>query len=242
MIKRFFDFNCALLGLIVLFPILFLFSLLIFLRDFKNPFYIAPRVGKNEELFDMIKLRSMVVGADKTGVDSTSSNDFRITTIGSLVRKFKLDELTQLINVLKGDMSLVGPRPNVLNETRLYSKEEKKLLSMKPGITDFSSIVFSDEAEILKGSEDPDIDYNQLIRPGKSYLGLFYIDNSSFFIDLYLCLITVITLLSRTYALHLVNLLLIKLNADEALINIALREKPLKPMAPPGLDDIIISR
>ena len=184
----------------------------------------------------------MIVGADKSGVDSSSSNDSRITAIGSIVRRFKLDELAQLINVLKGDISLVGPRPNVLNETKLYSDKEKKLLSIKPGITDFASIVFSDEGEILRDSKDPDLDYNQLIRPGKNYLGLFYVDNSTFLTDVKLCFMTVIAIFSRSIALRLINRLLIKLEADENLIKIALRHKPLKPMAPPGLDDIIISR
>ncbi len=184
----------------------------------------------------------MVIDADKSGVDSSSLNDTRITTIGSLVRRFKLDELAQLINVLKGDISLVGPRPNVLNETKLYSDKEKKLLSIKPGITDFASIVFSDEGVILKDSKDPDLDYNQLIRPGKNYLGLFYIENSNFLTDVKLCFITIIAIFSRSIALQLVNKLLIKLKADEALIKIARRDEPLKPMAPPGLNDIIISR
>ncbi len=242
MVKIIFDFLCSLLGLIFLFPFLFIFSCLIFLQDFKTPFYIAPRVGKDGKLFNMIKLRSMVIDADKSGVDSSSLNDTRITTIGSLVRRFKLDELAQLINVLKGDISLVGPRPNVLNETKLYSDKEKKLLSIKPGITDFASIVFSDEGVILKDSKDPDLDYNQLIRPGKNYLGLFYIENSNFLTDVKLCFITIIAIFSRSIALQLVNKLLIKLKADEALIKIARRDEPLKPMAPPGLNDIIISR
>ena len=242
MLKRYFDFLVSFIALIILSPVLILFTLLIFLQDFRNPFYIAPRVGKGELSFNMIKLRSMVVDADKSGVDSTSSGDLRITKIGSLVRKYKLDELTQLFNVLRGDMSLVGPRPNVLNETRLYSQEEKELLSVRPGITDFASIVFSDEGEILRNSKNPDIDYNQLIRPGKNYLGLFYIKNSSFYLDIYLCFLTVIAILSSSKALYLLNRLLVKLHADKILIDIAMRTEPLKPMPPPGLDDIITSR
>ena len=121
----------------------------------------------------MIKLRSMIVNAEKSKVDSTSSNDPRITKIGKIIRKLKLDELSQLFNVFIGEMSLVGPRPNVKRETDLYTKVEKNLLSVKPGITDFASIIFSDESEILKNVDDPDISYNQLIRPWKSRLGLF---------------------------------------------------------------------
>lgn len=242
MLKRISDIILSFIGLVLSLPILLIFSFLIFCQDFKSPFYIAPRVGKENKNFNMIKLRSMVVDADKSGVDSTASNDQRITVIGRLVRKFKLDELTQLINVLKGDMSLVGPRPNVFNETNLYSQEEKKLLSVKPGITDFASIVFSDEGDILKDSEDPDLKYNQLIRPGKNHLGLFYINNSNQFVDICLCFFTVIAIFSKDKALILVNILLKKLDANEELIEIALRKKPLKPTAPPGLDDIIRSR
>ncbi|VVM17401.1 hypothetical protein BSPWISOXPB_2715 [uncultured Gammaproteobacteria bacterium] len=117
-------------------------------QDKKSPFYMAPRVGRNNIIFKMVKLRSMVSNADSSGVDSTSANDSRITPIGHKIRKYKLDEITQLWNVLIGDMSLVGPRPNVKNETDLYTSVEEKLLLVKPGITDFSSIVFSDEGDI----------------------------------------------------------------------------------------------
>jgi lipopolysaccharide/colanic/teichoic acid biosynthesis glycosyltransferase len=109
----------------------------------------------------------------------------RITPVGQFIRGYKLDELTQLWNVLKGEMSLVGPRPNVKRETDLYTKVEKDLLTVKPGITDFASIVFSDEGEILSGQSDPDVSYNQLIRPGKSRLGLFYIKVRSIKTDIF---------------------------------------------------------
>jgi lipopolysaccharide/colanic/teichoic acid biosynthesis glycosyltransferase len=114
----------------------------------------------------------MIKNADQSGVDSTGAADRRITPVGHFIRRYKLDEITQLWNVLKGDMSLVGPRPNVQRETDMYTGIERRLLSVKPGITDFSSIVFSDEGDILKDHADPDIAYNQLIRPGKSALGL----------------------------------------------------------------------
>jgi len=173
--KRLVDFIISFFALIIFSPLLLVVIFFVWINDFGNPFYIASRVGKDEKIFKMYKLRSMIVNADKSGVDSTSSNDMRITRIGKFIRKFKMDELSQLINVLLGDMSLVGPRPNVKRETDLYTKVEKKLLSVRPGITDVSSIVFSDEGDILANSKDPDIDYNQLIRPGKGYLGLFYI-------------------------------------------------------------------
>ena len=173
--KRLFDFILSLIGIIVLMPIIIIFSLLIWLQDFKSPFYVAHRVGKFGKLFKMIKFRSMIFNASSSGVDSTADDDKRITNIGKVVRKFKIDEIPQLFNVFMGQMSFVGPRPNVLNETNLYSEVENKILTVRPGITDFSSIVFSDEGDILKGSKNPDLRYNQIIRPWKSRLGLFYI-------------------------------------------------------------------
>ena len=163
--KRFIDIVISFLGLILVSPLFLIFILFIFLYDFKSPFYIAPRVGKNEKLFKMIKLRSMKVNADKSGVASTANNDNRITPIGKIIRKVKFDEISQLINVLTGSMSLVGPRPQVAQDVNLYTDKERILLTVRPGITDFASIVFSDEGNILEGSDDPDRDYNDLIRP-----------------------------------------------------------------------------
>ena len=168
--KRLLDFTLSLVGLIICSPILIPIIFAVWVQDWRSPFYIAQRVGKGEKLFKMVKLRSMILNADKSGVDSTSSTDSRITGVGRFIRRYKLDELSQIWTVLIGEMSLVGPRPNLKRETDLYTTEEKKLLLVKPGITDFSSIVFSDEGEILKDQPDPDIAYNQLIRPWKSKL------------------------------------------------------------------------
>jgi len=184
----------------------------------------------------------MVVNADKSGVDSTSANDTRITPLGALIRKYKIDEIPNFFNIFKGDMSFVGPRPNVKRETDIYTDEEKKLLSVKPGITDFASIVFSDEGEILKDSKDPDLDYNQLIRPWKSRLGIFYINKRNLFIDLKLILITAIAILSRQKALNLVKKLLIKSKADKKLISVSTRQVSLVPTPPPGSDSVVENR
>ena len=150
MLKRLFDFFTSIVLLLAFSPILLIFSFLIWKQDYHTPFYIAPRVGKNGKIFKMIKFRSMIINADQSGVDSTSSNDSRITKLGKFIRKFKIDELPNFINIFKGDMSFVGPRPNVKRETDLYTNKEKLLLSVRPGITDLASIVFSDEGDILK--------------------------------------------------------------------------------------------
>ena len=240
--KRFLDLLVSLGGLILLSPILFGFMFLIWREDYCAPLYIAKRVGLNGCEFNMVKLRSMVKNADKSGVDSTSSDDMRITKVGHIIRRFKLDELMQLWNVLLGDMSLVGPRPNVRCETDLYTNLEKKLLSVKPGITDMSSIVFSDEGDILAGKNDPDISYHQLIRPGKSKLGLFYISHRSLLLDVFLVFLTVLAIFSKSKALSLLTSKMRDLNASEQLISIASRVQELIPSAPPGSENIVTSR
>jgi lipopolysaccharide/colanic/teichoic acid biosynthesis glycosyltransferase len=158
------------------------------------------------------------------------------------VRRYKLDEFTQLWNVLIGQMSLVGPRPNVERETRLYTKEEKRLLSIRPGITDFSSIVFADEADILEGHVDPDLVYNQLIRPWKSRLSLFYIDNRNILLAIKLIYLTFLSMISRSRALYRVSEELRRRGAPTELVQIALRKTALIPHPPPGTNDIVRSR
>ena len=241
-IKRVFDFTAAFSGLLIFSPFLTVVIITIWLQDFKSPFYISDRVGKNEKVFSIVKLRSMVVDADKTGVDSTASNDARITVVGHFIRKYKLDELSQLWNVLKGDMSLVGPRPNVQRETDLYTQKEKELLQVKPGITDFASIVFADEGQILSDKENPDLAYNQLIRPGKSELGLFYIQKQSLFLDIKIIFITLISIISREQALILITFVLKKLGASTNLLLVSGRKTPLKPKPPVGADTIVTDR
>ncbi len=240
--KRLFDLIFSFLGILILLPIITFACLLIFLQDRSHPFYIANRVGKNNTNFRMIKLRSMIVNADKSKVDSTSSNDPRITRIGKFIRKFKLDELTQLYNVFIGEMSLVGPRPNVKRETDIYTRVEKKLLRVKPGITDIASIVFSDESEILKKVEDPDITYNQLIRPWKSRLGLFYITKQSLSLDIIIIFLTLLSIFSRKISLSILYIIMVKLNAPSDLSRIILRIDNLKPLPPPGSNKLVLSR
>tara|TARA_B110000483_G_C18042842_1_gene483313 strand:+ start:253 stop:960 length:708 start_codon:yes stop_codon:yes gene_type:complete len=224
MLKILIDKFISIVVLIIFSPIIFICLILVFLKDFSNPIYISTRVGKNFQNFNLLKIRSMIKSADKTGVTSTSANDIRITTVGKFIRKFKIDEILQLINVIKGDMSLVGPRPQIRSEVKLYSDYEKNLLLIKPGITDFSSIIFSDEGEILKNSLDPNNDYNLLIRPWKSKLGVFYVYNSDNHIDLQLMMLTIFSIFNRENALKKVSKLLKKLKADESLVKIAERK------------------
>jgi lipopolysaccharide/colanic/teichoic acid biosynthesis glycosyltransferase len=240
--KRLFDVAVSATALLALSPILAVFLLLVWLQDRHSPFYVAPRAGLQGRPFRMVKMRSMRIHADKTGVASTSSTDRRITRLGHLIRRLKLDELTQLWNVLAGDMSMVGPRPQIERAVRFYTEVEQQLLSVKPGITDLSSIVFSDEGEILKGHADADLAYEQLIRPWKSRLSLFYIQHQSVELDLELCWLTAVAILSKPRALRRIQALLRRLDAPGGLVEIAGRERPLVPTAPPGADRVVASK
>jgi lipopolysaccharide/colanic/teichoic acid biosynthesis glycosyltransferase len=241
--KRLLDLVAATLGLLVLSPLLIVLSILIWLQDYHSPFYIANRMGRGERPFRMVKFRSMVIRADLSGVDSTAGDDPRITSLGKFIRRFKLDEIPQLWNVLKGEMSLVGPRPNVERETVLYTTDEKRLLSVRPGITDLASIVFADEGEILQGSADPDLKYNQVIRPWKSRLGLLYVDaRPGVATDLRVILLTVRGALDRPAALAGVYRIASELGASSELLAIITRQQPLPAAAPPGASEIVQTR
>ncbi len=242
MIKRIFDLIASSFALVLLSPFLIIISFLIFVQDFHNPFYVSKRIGINGKEFSFFKFRSMKINADKSGVDSTSNNDPRITGIGRFIRKYKIDELSQLFNVFLGSMSLVGPRPNVKRDTDLYTSLEKDLFLAKPGITDFSSIVFADEGDILEGHLDPDLAYNQLIRPWKSRLGLIYIEKQSLILDVKLIFLTILSLVSREKALDRMCKVLESLDAPEDVIIASSRKNAFRPYPPPGSESIVMSR
>lgn len=184
MCKRLFDIATSLIGLAILSPILFIIAYKIKNEDGGPVFYRGERVGLHGQVFRIFKFRTMVVDAEKRGVSSTSDDDPRITRVGKWLREYKLDELPQLINVLKGNMSIVGPRPEVKKFTDLFLDEEKAILTIRPGITDWASILNPDEGALLKGSVDPDLDYLEKIRPEKIRLQLKYVRERSFWIDL----------------------------------------------------------
>jgi lipopolysaccharide/colanic/teichoic acid biosynthesis glycosyltransferase len=211
----------------------------IWLQDRKSPFYIARRAARGGGTFRMVKFRSMVVNADRLGGASTATGDRRITPVGRFVRAYKLDELVQLWNVLKGDMSLVGPRPQVLQDVNLYTETERHMLTVRPGITDPASIVFSDEGEILKSSESPDLLYQQIIRPWKSRLALAYVDNRSLGIDIALIALTAVAIVSKQTALTALHSLLSMWELDPLVIKMAARKEPLLAYPPPGATGIV---
>jgi lipopolysaccharide/colanic/teichoic acid biosynthesis glycosyltransferase len=194
MFKRLFDIIFSLTELLALAPPFVVIGLLIKREDGGPVFYRGLRVGFHGKLFRIFKFRTMVVDAEQLGASSTSSDDARITRIGRFLRKYKLDELPQLINVLVGDMSLVGPRPEVKKFTDLYTDEEKVILTVRPGITDWASIWNSNEGAILAGTKDPDKAYMELIRPTKLKLQMKYVKDRSFWVDLKIIFLTALAI------------------------------------------------
>ena len=182
--KRVLDFTAALLGLVVLSPALALIAIAIKLGSSGPVLYTALRVGRGGDLFRMYKFRTMVINADELGGSSTPDDDARITSAGRFLRRYKLDELPQLLNVLGGTMSLVGPRPQVKWAVDLYTPAQRTVLEIQPGITDDASLQFPDEGEILRGSADPDHDYLEKIHPEKMRLSLDYLARRSLVVDL----------------------------------------------------------
>ena len=184
MIKRLFDVTAASIGLLFLSPLFVVVSLWIKLDSRGPVFYKQIRVGRNNKDFKLFKFRSMRPDSDKLGLITVGGHDPRVTRSGYFIRKYKLDEFPQLINVVKGDMSLVGPRPEVRKYVSMYSPEQMKVLSVRPGITDPASIAYRNENEILEGKDNPDDYYVNVIMPDKLRINLEYVNNRSFLKDL----------------------------------------------------------
>jgi len=199
MIKRLFDFTAATIGLIVLSPLFLILSLWI-KRDSPGPvFYRGVRGARGGGSFRIFKFRSMVQNADTSGQASSGSDDTRVTPSGRFIRSFKFDEFAQLISVFLGDMSLVGPRPEVLKYTEKYSGEFREILNARPGITDWASIWNNDEGAVLAGYPDADLAYEQLIRPTKLHLQLRYVRARTFWGDVKILFATAWLLVDRDY-------------------------------------------
>ena len=189
MVKRIFDLLASTIGLIILSPLFLLISIAIKLESKGKIFYQQKRVGLNGKEFKLIKFRSMYENSDKKGL-LTIGNDNRITKVGKFLRKYKLDELPQLINVIKGEMSIVGPRPEVKKYVEQYTEEQKKVLSVKPGITEFASIEYRNENELLAKSKNPEKTYIEKIMPKKLDLNLKYVRERGMITDLKIIFLT----------------------------------------------------
>jgi len=197
MSKRILDGIVSVIGLGVLAPFFLLIGLLIKLTSKGPIFYLQQRVGKGGKLFKLFKFRTMRVDADKHTAITVGARDARITAVGYYLRKYKIDELPQLINVLLGSMSLVGPRPELKKFVDLYNVEQAKVISVKPGITDYASIEFRNENELLEGKPDPVQFYIEQIMPVKLKLNLKYIQEQSFGLDVKIIYQTVITIFKK---------------------------------------------
>ena len=190
MAKRIFDCLFSSIGLIIISPIFMLLSLLIALDSQGGIFYKQVRIGKNMRPFKLFKFRTMYANSDKKGLLTVGDNDNRITRVGYYLRKYKLDELPQLINVLIGEMSFVGPRPEVEKYVKLYNNEQQKVLSVKPGITDWASIRYVNESELLARSSEPEKTYINEIMPAKLAINLEYVKQNNLLIDIKIILHT----------------------------------------------------
>lgn len=226
--KRLFDMVFAIVAIALLWPLVAMLCLVIWAQDGHSPFHLSLRVGRGNRDFAMIKLRSMVIGAEVIGGSSAGASDSRITGFGRFLRRWKLDELPQFLNVLAGQMSIVGPRPNVRRGgVDKYTTVEMGLLAVRPGLTDLASIVFADEAEILEGENDADVAYDQLIRPWKCRLGLLYIERQSVGADVLIAMMTGVAIVARPLALSLLDPMLRRWGTNATTRELCLRKRSL---------------
>ena len=195
--KRLFDILSASIGIIFCFPIFIIISIAITLDSRGGILYKQIRVGKYGTDFFLYKFRTMRINSDKLGLLTIGSNDTRITKIGNILRKYKLDELPQLFNVLFGSMSIVGPRPEVRKYVELYDEKQKTVLNVKPGITDYASILYSSENELLGNADNPEKLYIEKIMPDKLLLNFKYINEQSFFTDVKIIAFTILKILKQ---------------------------------------------
>jgi lipopolysaccharide/colanic/teichoic acid biosynthesis glycosyltransferase len=195
MLKRFFDLFFSIIGLITLSPLFLIVSILIVLDSKGGVFYRQTRVGRGNVDFKLWKFRTMVTDSDKKGLLTVGLSDNRVTKVGRFLRKYKIDEFPQLINVLKGEMSLVGPRPDVRKYVDLYNLEQKKVLNVKPGITDYASIEYIDESDLLALSDDPEKTYIEVIMPEKLKLNFKYIQDQNLKTDLSILVKTILKII-----------------------------------------------
>lgn len=232
--RRICDVLLASLGLAAAAPLVAVAALAVWLEDRRSPWYGALRVGRGGVPFRMWKLRSMVVDADRQGGCSTAADDRRITRVGRWVRAAKIDELPQLFHVLTGEMSLVGPRPQVPGDAARYTALERELLRVAPGVTDPASLVFADEAEILRGEADPDAAYDQRIRPWKSRIGLWSAQETGLAHYFAVLVWTAVATAARGAALARVARWLEQRGAPAYVCRIARRREAPPPGLPPG--------
>ncbi len=236
---RLVDIVGAIVGLILTAPLMIIAVLLIWLEDRQNPFYVANRISAGGKPFKFIKLRSISRRRGVKPDEIITSDDPRVSRLGHFIRASKLDELPQFIHVLRGEMSLVGPRANVQEIVDSFTEEERQIISVKPGITDLASIVFLNLGKVLEGSPDPKGDYNRLVRPWKSRLALLYVKNQSLGLSLRIIWLTILAFISHKKALEGVARIAQKYKANSKLERIIRQEVDLFPYPPPGAETVV---
>lgn len=195
--KRWFDVVCAIIGLVILAPILLVIAIIIKM-DSKGPvLFVQPRVGKNNKDFLIYKFRTMRTQSENQGLLTLGNNDNRITKVGYFLRRYKIDEFPQLLNILKGDMSFVGPRPELRYYVNFYSEDDMQIFAVRPGITGLASLKYRNEVELLKAAENPEEFFIKTIIPDKLKYNKAYIKKRSFFFDLKLIFITIIKVVTK---------------------------------------------
>jgi len=182
--KRYFDLSVSIVSLVILLPVFLLVAVAIKLDDGGPVFFFQERVGRNFSTFKVVKFRTMTTDPQVAGPLVTSENDKRITKVGKILRKLKIDELPQIFNVLRGEMSIVGPRPEVPKYVKLFEKDYRKLLTVRPGMTGYASVVFRNEEQILSRYTEPETGYVTEILPKKIKLELIYVSRVSFILDI----------------------------------------------------------
>lgn len=240
-LMRLIDIAGGFVGTVISAPFILLAMVAIWLEDRHSPFYIAERVGAGGKPFRFIKLRSISMKKEVKPDEIISSRDPRVTPLGHFLRASKIDELPQFWHVLSGQMSLVGPRANVRTIVEAFTEEERRIVSVKPGITDLASIVFMNLGKVLEHSDDPKLDYNRLVRPWKSRLALIYVDNPSVSLALRIIWLTVTAFFDRDVALTGVARIAEIYHADPKLAEAVLSHDRLEPYPPPGANEIITS-
>lgn len=197
--KRIFDVFFSITGIVIILPLLIFISIIILLDSKGGVIYRQKRVGRNNSEFNLFKFRTMRTGADKASLLTIGDSDSRITRSGQWLRKFKLDELPQLFNILKGDMSFVGPRPEVSKYVALYDQVQLRILTVKPGLTDWASIDYIDESQLLASAKNPEAYYIKHIIPLKIAHNLRYIDHNNLWIDMKIILLTIKSILNKLF-------------------------------------------
>lgn len=197
MVKRFFDLFLAIVGLLLLSPFLILVAILVKLDSPGPALFIQNRVGRHNKDFKIYKFRTMRIQSQKKGLLTIGNNDSRVTKVGYFLRRYKIDEFPQLLNIIKGDMSFVGPRPELRYYVNFYKPEDLMILRVRPGITGLASLKYRNEVELLKQADDPESYFINTIIPDKLRYNKLYISKQNFFFDLYLILLTVIRVLTK---------------------------------------------